>query len=283
MRRKRETPLEKAGRDVPFPGWETLESEKRQEAPQIWLTVADSEGRVVRRVQGPVTAGFHRVAWDLRYPAPEVVEVSPAEASVGQSSGLLAAPGSYTVTLSKQVDGVVTPLSAPQPFDVVPLRKGALEGAPHTEVAVFWRAVDDATRQNSALVVMLREALNKSVAIGTALMRTPARPGDFDARLHEIRQRLLDLDGRLNGPAAKREVGEKTRPTIGARLFSLTLGVGRSTYGPTVTNRRGLEIIQAELGEMRTNLESVTSRLSALAKELLEAGGPSVEGEALPE
>ena len=282
LRRKAEKPLEKAGRDVPFQGWEALESEKRQEPPQIWLTVADSEGRVVRRVSGPVTAGFHRVAWDLRYPAPDVVEVPPAEASVGQASGLMAAPGSYTVTLSKQVDGVVTPLSDPQTFSVVPLRQGALPGAPHDQVAAFWRAVDDARRQSSALEVMLREALNKSVAMRTALMRTPAAPGVLDARLHDIRLNLLELDGELHGPATKREVGEKTKPTIGSRLFSVSLGVGRSTYGPTATHRQTMEIIQTELGGVQSRLQKLQTDLSVLAADLVEAGAPWVEGEELP-
>ena len=33
------------------------------------LTVTDADGNVVRRLTGPVKAGFQRVAWDLRFPA----------------------------------------------------------------------------------------------------------------------------------------------------------------------------------------------------------------------
>ncbi|MGA7304392.1 MAG: hypothetical protein WBW88_05940, partial [Rhodothermales bacterium] len=156
IRREQEKPLQKAGKDIPFPGWEALEAEKREDQPHVWLTVTDAEGTVVRRVQGPVTAGFHRVAWDLHYPSPDAITATGV-ASTGEQEepvvGMLAAPGMYTVTMSKEVNGVATSLSEPQTFHVVPLRKGALEGAPYEEVAVFWRALEDATRRSSAVGV----------------------------------------------------------------------------------------------------------------------------------
>ena len=37
----------------------------------------DAEGRVVRRLNGPVEAGFHRVAWDLRFPPPDPAALEP--------------------------------------------------------------------------------------------------------------------------------------------------------------------------------------------------------------
>ena len=57
------------GRPRTRPGT-ALAAEDREEDPAIVLTSADATGNVVRRLTGPVTAGFHRVAWDLRYPPP---------------------------------------------------------------------------------------------------------------------------------------------------------------------------------------------------------------------
>jgi len=104
-----------------------------------------------------------------------------------------------------------------------------------------------------------------------------------DARLHEVRQGLLALDAQLNGLSAKREVGEKTRPTIGARLAAISRGVYRSTYGPTRTDRDGLAIVNAQLASVKAQLEKLQGDLSALGKTLIEAGAPWVEGEELPE
>lgn len=286
MRQAQEKPLEKAGRDIPFPGWDALEAEKRQGQPQVWLTVTDTEGTVVRRVEGPVTAGFHRVAWDLHYPSPDAITAAGV-ASTGEQEepvvGMLAAPGIYTVTLSKELNGVTTSLSQPQTFQVVPLRKGALEGAPYEEVAVFWRALEDATRRSSAVGVALKDALKKVKAMQVALHRARVVPGDVDARLHEVRQGLLALDADLNGLAAKREIGEKTKPTIGSRLAAISRGVYRSTYGPTETDRDGLAIVNTQLSDVQEQLVKLQADLTSLGKTLIDAGAPWVEGEALPE
>ena len=67
-RQEAEKELAEEGSGIPFPGWNALEEERRQEKPQIWLTVRDQSGNVVRRLHGPTGKGFHRVAWDLSYP-----------------------------------------------------------------------------------------------------------------------------------------------------------------------------------------------------------------------
>ncbi len=283
IRQAHEKGLKKSGADIPFPGWEALEAEKRQREPRVWLTVTDAQGNVVRRVSGPTSAGFHRVAWDLKYPAPDVISTSTPESSSVEPQGFMAAPGSYTVTLSKEVDGTVTPLSDPMPFNVVPLRKGALDGAPYGDVAAFWRSLEDASKLSGAVANTLAEALKRATALETALKRTPAAPGELDERLHRVRQALLELDGNVNGLATKREVGEKTKPTISARLSAVTLGVGRSTYGPTETNKESLAIVQSELTAAKSRLNQLDAELTSLADALVEAGGPWVEGEEIPD
>ena len=67
-RRKQEKEIEKEGGDTPYPGWDELRRERLEEDPAIVFTVRDEAGEVVRRLTGPVKSGFHRVAWDLRYP-----------------------------------------------------------------------------------------------------------------------------------------------------------------------------------------------------------------------
>jgi photosystem II stability/assembly factor-like uncharacterized protein len=72
-----ERPLAEAGRDVPFPGYERLRREAMEQGPRVLLRVADAAGRPVRWIEGPVTAGLHRVNWDLRGPAPNPVNLTP--------------------------------------------------------------------------------------------------------------------------------------------------------------------------------------------------------------
>ncbi len=80
-----------------FPGWDKIEAERRQEDPQIWLTVKDNEGSIIRRIKGENKAGFQRIAWDLRFPPTDAVS-SEADLS-GNYAGAMVAPGNYTVSL----------------------------------------------------------------------------------------------------------------------------------------------------------------------------------------
>jgi len=281
IRKEDEKALNEKNRDIPFPGWDAIEAERRQDAPKIWISVEDSRGDVVRRVPGSAGKGFHRVAWDLRYPAADAIDLDSGGDEPG--SGFLAAPGTYTATLYRQLDGKVSQLAQSQQFEVVRLRRGALPGARPAVAAAFWRDYEDATRTASALQLTLRKALTKVKAMKLALASSTAEAGVLDERLHDLRMELLELDGKLSGNRSKQQPGEKTKPNIGYRLFAVARGIGQSTYGPTETNRRGLEIAVNQLTDAQAELESAKAKMSALAQDLLDAGAPWIEGEALPE
>ncbi len=271
---------EKKG-DVEFPGWEALEAERMEDKPKVWLSVKDNQGNIIRRVEASIKKGFHRVAWDLRYPAPDAISMKepPPPMWGGPPKGMMAAPGKYSVSLFQQVDGKITELSKPQSFDVVPLRKGALEGKPMEEVLAFWRSYEDAVRSHSALQVSLNNSLTKVKRMKKVLDQTRAAAADFDNRLHRIRMDLLKIDQNLSGNKSKMQPGEKTKPTIGARLFTLSIGIGNSTYGPTTNHKNGLDIINKQMNAIQTDLKKSQEMLSDLAKDLVNAGGPWMEGE----
>ena len=279
VRQEKEASLNEREKDIHFPGWEAIEAERRQEEPVLWVSVTDRRGDVVRRVPASTGKGFHRVAWDLRYPAPEAIGL---DWDSEPSSGFLAPPGTYTATLYKQRGGDVIQLSEPQEFKVVRLRKGALPGARLAEVAAFWRKYEDVVRSASALQITLNTAMSKVDAMKLALANSTAKAGDLDKRLHEIRIALLELEERMGGNQSKQSPGEKTNPTIGDRLFSVSRGIGQSTYGPTDTNRRTLELAINQLAAGRNNFESIQKEISELAQDLLDSGAPWVEGEPLP-
>jgi photosystem II stability/assembly factor-like uncharacterized protein len=269
---------------VEFPGWEAVEAERRESEPKVWLTVRDSDGEIVRRVEGPAKKGFHRVAWDLRYPrADAMMQVEPPPPMWGlPPRGLMAAPGTFTVTLSSQLDGAVEELSEPRSFEVVPLRKGALEGADPQQVAEFWREFESGQRLFTALQVDLSGQLAKTRRMADVLSWSQADP-ELEMRYHELRERLHALDARLNGNRSRQEPGEKVRPTIQERLFSVQLGIERSTYGPTKTIRASLDIAKREIAELHAEVERTGRDVKAFGRALVEAGAPWLEGGELPQ
>lgn len=277
-RQAAEAPLEAAGEDIAFPGWEAVGKEAVQAEPGVFVLVRDAQGNVVRRVEGPAGKGFHRIAWDLRYPAPQVISLDADDDPREPPQGLLAPPGTYTATLYKRVDGQVSQLDEPIEFEVERLYEGALPGAPASEVAAFWRAWEDATREATAISLKLRRAIARVDAMAEALARSRADAGAIDARLHQVRAALYALDAELNGNPAAREVGEKTHPTVSGRLFAVERSIYRSLYGPTETSRQGLELASKAMQSIRSRLASSVATMDELGQVLREAGAPYVEG-----
>ena len=283
-RQEQEKELVKNKEARKFPGWKDVESERREMKPVLWLTIKDSSGDVVRRIKGPTGKGFHRVAWDLRFPKPEAVKLiaDPAPIWTPPPSSMMCAPGTYSVTMSKQIGGEVTQLSKPIDFEVVQLRKGSLPGSPTEEVVAFWREYELATKVHSAMGHSLAQAIKRIDRMGNAISNSSSEAGDLDSQHHELREKLMDLDNRLNGDRVKQESGEKHRPVIGDRLSAVGRGVDRSAYGPTATHRELLDIANEQIDELSSELADTLEDVRDLAQGIMDAGGPWIEGAELP-
>jgi photosystem II stability/assembly factor-like uncharacterized protein len=282
IRKEKEKEIIEQDKDVSFLGWDEMESERRQEEPVIWLTVKDSDGNTVRRVEGPTKKGFHRVAWDLRFPNTSAIDTK-GDLDGGNQNGVMAVPGHYTVTLSKQIDGTVTILSDPLPFEVERMRKGALEGSDIKDVAGFWQQLAKLQRATTAASLVLRNTLTRVDTMRVALSRTRAEPGDLDKQLYELRQTLLALDEQINGNRSKQQVGEEGTPTVSSRLRFAMGGTRLSTYGPTPNLERSLEIASSQFAEVQNKLDSILKQqLPDLERALGQAGAPWVEGQPIP-
>jgi hypothetical protein len=112
-----------------------------------------------------------------------------------------------------------------------------------------------------------------------ALLQSAADIGELDGQLFTLRNRLHDLDQVLNGNRSRQQPGEKHRPIIYDRLFSVARGIERSTQGPTATHRRMLEIATQELQSFQIEVAEAVSEVTDLARRIHEAGGPWLEGE----
>ena len=286
-RRESEKEKMKNEEGVPFPGWEALEKERMQQQPKVWLTVKDEEGNLVRRVEGPVSKGFHRVAWDLRYPLQTAIDIHRTpryEEWEDVPSGKLAAPGKYTVTLAKEIDGVITELAGPVEFNVVRMREGALEGAGPEELVAFRTEIEDLEEAVSAASIILRNAIKKTDAMQVALTRATSATGTLDKQLHDFKMELNELKLRFQGSRIKAELGKLNTPTIHQRLRVASMGTQNSTYGPTPTHRESLKIAREQFAKFRVDLEKlVNEKMPELEMALRATGAPWIEGQPVPE
>jgi hypothetical protein len=287
QRREQEKKLEKEWKDTPYIGFDELERERRQPDAAILLTVRDAEGNTVRTITGPTKTGFHRVAWDLSYPTTSAIERVASERRGGGpdrgDSGFMAAPGTYSVTLSKRVDGEVTVLAGPVDFEVVRVFEGVLEGTSPADTAAFMDEVAALQRSVSAADEAIEIAFEKITDLEKALARSTTDPGTFDTELEALKQHLYELDQRLSGNRSRRAMGEVSVPNISRRLRVAAMSSGMSDYGPTATHRRAFEIAVQEFSALEGDLKQLLEvDLPALEMKMEEAGVPWTPGRPLP-
>jgi photosystem II stability/assembly factor-like uncharacterized protein len=288
QRREQEKKLEKEWKDTPYVGFDELERERRQPQAAILLTVRDSDGNVVRTLTGPAKAGFHRVAWDLSYPTTSAIERVVGERMGGRpdrgDSGFMAPPGTYTVTMSKRVDGQVTDLAGPISFEVVRVFEGAIEGSSPTEAAEFMRQIAALQRGVSAADEAMELAFKSIEELEKALARSTTDPGTLDTELEALKQKLYELDQAMSGNRTIGTMGHPQVPTVSGRLRVASMSGGMSDYGPTATHRRSFEIAREEFAEIDGGLRQLIEvDLPALEAKMEAAGVPWTPGRPLPE
>jgi hypothetical protein len=283
-RKEREKALTEQNKNIPFPGWGALESEKRQEEPRIELTIMDEDGNLVNKVKGIAKAGIQRVNWDLTIASKNGIQIQDSQEGGGFGRrSFMATPGVYTVTLSKVIDGVVTDLVGPQKFNVVPLRDGALEGASYAEIKATIAEVQQLQQDITAVYTIIDNSMKRVKAMQTASGRVSKDSPDLVKRLSEVKQKLLSLTADMNGSEARSEVGELSNPTPRNRMMVGLVGA-RSTYGPTEMHKENIALGKKQMIGVKAALKQIKdTEMPEIEKALIEAGAPWIEGQPIPE
>ena len=263
--------LSESGKDTPYPSWEDFKAEDREVSPRVVLTIRDEDGNVVNRLAGSTSKGMHRAHWDLRH------------AGIGGGDGPLAIPGTYTVDITKIVDGERTELVEPTEFDIEPLTFG-----------------DTSERDREAIMDFVRDAQKLAIAVrGATSVANAAREqleavrkiiresSDLDPALENVVRdmelRLMDIQEKFNGDPTKSRRNEPSAPGLAGRLRNAMYGAMGSTEGPTGTHRRQYEIAgeqyEAVVGDLRKLVEV---DLKALHKKLDNANAPWTPGRKIP-
>jgi hypothetical protein len=279
MRQQAEEPLIAEGEDTPFPGWDAVRSEQKEMDPAIILTIRDAQGEVVRHVEGgPTEQGFHRIAWDLRYPATQAIGVQGSWFAP-QVQGIMAPPGQYTAELARRVDGVVTELSGPVSFEVTRLREGTLPAADPEAVVAFWRRVDDLRRQTTAVSQLLPKLEKRVAELDEARARTLSSAGELDEPMAQIANELYEIKRELGGTPEAYVVLELETTTVANRLDFVVTGTSFSTYGPTPSHVEAMDLAEEQFAAVKSRLVRLTEEaIPAFERSLVEAGAPWVPG-----
>jgi photosystem II stability/assembly factor-like uncharacterized protein len=281
QRREAEKERAKEGDNNPYPSWDQLRVEDTEEAPSVVLTVRDADGNVVQRVNGDAGKGYHRVAWDMRYPAPDPVNLSPrSDYAPWQSppQGPMATPGTYSVSLSKRVMGELVEIGTTSSFALKPLYQGDLitddyQGLLDFEMqsAALYKAVTGADRAAD-------EIQNRIDHLITAANETPSSTETQAQTLRGLNTRMNAFQIVMNGDRSISGRAEKVPMSISDRIGTIVDGHWNSQSAVTQNYRDSYAIAEHQFTEALSDLKSIASDLSDVETQLQASGAPWTPG-----
>lgn len=272
--------------DSPYPPWDSLKVEDRQEDPAVVVVVTDSAGRPVRRFTGPSSAGTHRVAWDLHLQPTDPVDGPPYKADPEFPFGSppvapFVVPGTYQVALWSRVDGAFSPLGDPVRVAVVAADPPAARIGGRT-IAALTEQMRTAELSRSVLGTdaLIGETLTRIRFLKRAIDETATADTSLARRVREIEMRLRDAQELLTGDPTRPRRNEAAPPSLVNRLqTAIGNGWSNTLEAPTPAQQAQVDIVRAAFGRILERVrELIEVDLEALDAAAERAGVPWTPG-----
>ena len=255
--------------------------EDHQEDPYLLLTIEDARGRVIRHLKTGTGKGLKQIVWDLTTatPAPVGNRYTPGPDVLFGSAetGHLVAPGRYKVSLSKVVDGVITPLSGPQSFLVKQLEQGSLPTNMEANVT-FLEQVSTLRKAASAATDILGNLEHRIGLIETAVVDMPAKGAEVLRQAAAIKDDLLALNIRLNGDGTAASRQFEVPPSINDRIGGIQGALWAVTTPVPKTYGDSYVIARKQFTALMADLKKADESVRQLEGVLEQQGAPYTPG-----
>ncbi len=254
-RQRAEADKVKSGQPVDYPDWDDFNKEKWESKPSIVFSISNQQGELVARVNGSARRGINRVAWNLRH------------AGNNGNNGPLVAPGTYTVTMSRLVNGNWQDLDLKKKFEVKQLENSTLPAANLMELIQFQLdvlALDLNIRTSNSI---LSSSINEMTSLKKIIINRIDDPTLVE-RTEAIREELLNLEISLNGNDFIVDKMELIAPSISRRVRRIRGSSRSSTSAATTTQKESFVIASKEFVDWLTEFNKVNVKIDGLAKDL---------------
>ncbi len=280
-RQEDEDKLAKDAKDVNYPAYESLKSEATEEGAYLLFTIRNGTGETVRKLKAPAKKGVNKLVWDFRYPSSNPINLNPqVNENVFQPNdvGQLVAPGEYTVSLSKYVDGTLTELSGPEKFQAKAL-PGSTLPADRPALQAWQREAAELQRSMQGASAILRDANNKVRHMKEAIMSVSQPNQNFLKDVRDIELKLDGIQDKMFGDGTKDRLSIDQPPSVSNRLNGAIYDGYGSTANPTTTMKEQLAMASSEFESVLAELKAVVDRdIPALEQKLEVAGAPYTPG-----
>lgn len=281
QRREAEKKLQKAGKDVKYPGYSTLQKEQEEETPFLLFSITDEAGQIVRKIKKPISAGVQRLIWDFRYSPVGAVSLTPFDNTVPWNSpelGYMVPPGTYKVSLAKYENGALTELIKPQSFVCRPLNITSLPPKDQASLKAFNQKVAKLSRTVSAANshrIHLQQALPY---LEQSILSVPSMQSKWFKDYSQIKAQLNKISQQLNGDPLRAQYEGQARNSLKNKIDIITQSLWATTSGQTGNFERAYEKANGGFAKILSLLSAVDEKIKILERSLEEAGAPYTPG-----
>lgn len=259
-RKEKEKELFKKGEFIPQPTLEEIRMEENEKAPYLIFKITDEEGDIVRKINTSASSGINRIVWDLKYESPSPVNLkdNKFEPTEKSSSGLLAMPGKYLVSMSLIVRGEEKQLYGPIEFKAVVLNNTTLPSANRQEMVEFQKKASQLAKTVIGAQKFTEELVKKTDFIRQALNSYSA-PFELFNRADKISAELTDVLFKFNGskpPASREEIPPAEVPLI-YRLETMIYTQYSSTSNVTKNQKVAYDVLYEEIQPVLSKLRQL--------------------------
>jgi len=279
-RLEKEKKLIKDGKNPGYPTWEELEKEEQETAWKVFFEVKTAAGEPICRLEGANQEGLHRVAWNLRYPSmqPPNPNAKKDDPYKNQTTGHLALPGDYVVSMFIDRHGEVEQVGEPRSFKVKQLGQTTLPAEDQNALLAFRKDAAKLYAAVSAIQKIKEDQVQQIGNMKRIAFDTPEIPKSVMETLLGLEKDHLELTRTLSGDTTVAKHNEATLPGLVSRVSFMSYASSGSLSAPTQTQLETFNLIKGQYNDVVTKLKAIQNSIEELNKVLESKGAPWTPG-----
>ena len=273
-RKKAESKAIKDGEAIRYPTYEEYIAEQEEEGPSLEFIIKDEAGNIARKLTSGYRTGVNRMTWSGR-----LADLGPVNGRRGPGDGIMAMPGTYSLTIYRHHNGEAVQLTEPEPFQLKALEGTTLPASNRGELVAFQKATAEFQRVFSGATSMLSDAGDKVSAMKKAVLALSNPTAEWLGELKEMEQSIADIRQEIYGDRRASTLDIDTEPSISSRLNGMAYAMYNSTSAPTQTMRDQLAIAKEAFGPVFQQIKTLmNTEIKAMEAKLEAAGAPYTPG-----
>ncbi len=281
QRRDNEKNEQKKGKDIKYPSYQRLLSEKEEPKSYLLFTVTDEQGHVIRKLKTEARKGVNRIIWNFRYAPFVPVSLKKPDNSIPWNQpdlGYMVVPGKYKVSLSEYADGKFTELVKPQEFLCKQLHNTVLPAKDKLALDKFDKKVASLTLAISAADAFGKSLVNKISYMEKAVIDGADVPDSTYNTIISIKHELDGFNRKLNGDPLLAKYEGAVPTSVKDRIELITSSLWVTTSAPTETYIRSYNAAADQFGGLLNKLKLINDQVKRVESSLNKYGAPYTPG-----